>query len=187
MSVESGEGTVLRCANHPEVETHLRCSRCGKPICVQCVIQTPVGGRCAECAQVKKAPIFMVNRWLYARASVYGLVVAVATGLVWAQTGSLLGLSPLLLLLVGYAVGEAVSRGADGRISRGLVVMAGAFTVLGAVVGRAATVVLRLPPVMPLDARLGFALQYGFEGQLTSLFGLLFLLLAVVIATSRIR
>ncbi len=187
MSVESREGAVPRCANHPGVETHLRCSRCGKPICVQCVIQTPVGGRCAECAQVRKAPMFVVSPRLYARASVYGLVVALVAGLVWAHTGSLFGLSSLLLLLVGYAVGEAVSRGANGRISRGLAVMAGAFTVLSAVVGRAVTVVPRLPAAMPLDARLGFALQYGFDGLLTNLFGLLFLLLAVVIATSRVR
>ncbi len=39
----------LHCVNHPDVETYLRCNRCGQPICVKCVVQTPVGYRCRQC------------------------------------------------------------------------------------------------------------------------------------------
>ena len=34
------------CANHPTVETTLRCNKCGKPICAKCAIRTPTGYRC---------------------------------------------------------------------------------------------------------------------------------------------
>lgn len=40
---------VMYCANHPTVETRLRCNRCGKPICLKCAKLTDVGYRCPEC------------------------------------------------------------------------------------------------------------------------------------------
>jgi hypothetical protein len=39
------------CANHPTVETTLRCNKCGKPICAKCAIRTPTGYRCKECVR----------------------------------------------------------------------------------------------------------------------------------------
>lgn len=37
------------CYRHPEVETGLRCNRCGKPICPKCAQRSPVGFRCPDC------------------------------------------------------------------------------------------------------------------------------------------
>ena len=45
------ENTVLYCANHPTVETTLRCNRCDKPICPKCAVKSPVGYRCRECVK----------------------------------------------------------------------------------------------------------------------------------------
>jgi uncharacterized membrane protein len=39
------------CANHPGVETNLRCNHCEKPICPKCAIATPTGYRCKECVR----------------------------------------------------------------------------------------------------------------------------------------
>ena len=39
----------MYCANHPTVETTLRCNRCEKPICAKCAVLTPTGYRCKEC------------------------------------------------------------------------------------------------------------------------------------------
>lgn len=184
----------MRCANHPDAETHLRCSRCGKPICPRCVIQTPVGGRCRECANVRKAPIFQVGPTLYARAALYGLGVAAVGGLLLAQSGrflggigGLLGLSTLLLLLLGYAIGEAVSRGANGRISTWLSVLAGSLTVVAVVGGRGVALVARLPSDLPLLYRAQAGMAFGVESLFGNLLGLLFVVLAVVIAVSRVR
>lgn len=41
----------MYCANHPTVETTLRCNRCEKPICPRCAIATPTGYRCKECVK----------------------------------------------------------------------------------------------------------------------------------------
>ena len=46
---------ALRCANHPDRETTLRCNRCEKPICTKCAILTPVGYRCKECVRGQQA------------------------------------------------------------------------------------------------------------------------------------
>ena len=43
--------TPIYCANHPGVETSLRCYRCGKPICARCANRTPTGYLCPECVR----------------------------------------------------------------------------------------------------------------------------------------
>ncbi len=38
------------CYRHPNRETGVSCSNCGRPICPDCMTPTPVGMRCPECA-----------------------------------------------------------------------------------------------------------------------------------------
>src|SRR5436190_18094538 len=38
------------CYRHPNRETAVSCSSCGRPICPDCMTPTPVGMRCPECA-----------------------------------------------------------------------------------------------------------------------------------------
>lgn len=44
----------MYCANHPDVETLLRCNKCNKPICMKCAVQTPVGYRCVDCVRTQQ-------------------------------------------------------------------------------------------------------------------------------------
>jgi membrane associated rhomboid family serine protease len=37
------------CYRHPDRETYIRCSRCDKPICPDCMISAPVGYQCPQC------------------------------------------------------------------------------------------------------------------------------------------
>ena len=39
------------CYRHPNRETGVHCSNCGRPICPDCMTSTPVGMRCPECAR----------------------------------------------------------------------------------------------------------------------------------------
>jgi membrane associated rhomboid family serine protease len=39
------------CYRHPNRETGVSCSSCGRPICPECMTPTPVGMRCPECSQ----------------------------------------------------------------------------------------------------------------------------------------
>lgn len=39
------------CYRHPDRETRVSCSSCGRPICPDCMTPTPVGMRCPECSR----------------------------------------------------------------------------------------------------------------------------------------
>lgn len=49
---------MLYCTYHPDVQTMLRCNRCGKPICTRCAVQTPVGYRCKQCVGRQQAAFY---------------------------------------------------------------------------------------------------------------------------------
>ncbi len=52
------------CYRHPDRETNVACSRCGRPICPDCMTPSPVGMRCPECmgdSQSVKRPAFAVS------------------------------------------------------------------------------------------------------------------------------
>jgi membrane associated rhomboid family serine protease len=42
---------MATCYRHPNRETGVACSNCGRPICTDCMTPTPVGMRCPECAK----------------------------------------------------------------------------------------------------------------------------------------
>jgi membrane associated rhomboid family serine protease len=42
---------MATCYRHPDRETGVSCSNCGRPICPDCMTSTPVGMRCPECAR----------------------------------------------------------------------------------------------------------------------------------------
>src|SRR5581483_11032906 len=70
------ETSALHCVNHPSVATVVHCSRCEKPICPKCMISTPVGMRCRDCAQLRRPPMYEVSgRYLWQ-------AIGVAVGLV---------------------------------------------------------------------------------------------------------
>jgi membrane associated rhomboid family serine protease len=45
------ETETQTCYRHPNRETRVSCSSCGRPICPECMTPTPVGMRCPECAR----------------------------------------------------------------------------------------------------------------------------------------
>lgn len=51
--MEASTQTRQTCYRHPNRETGVSCSNCGRPICPECMTSTPVGMRCPECAKQK--------------------------------------------------------------------------------------------------------------------------------------
>jgi len=127
----------MRCATHPDVETNLRCGKCGKPICPKCLVQTPVGARCQECAQLQKLPTFQVTIRYYLRAIGAAVGMAFACGAAWWAINTLrlpIGLDFLLAAGFGYAIGEVVGRSVNRKRSRWLAFVAGAGVVVSYVI-----------------------------------------------------
>jgi len=67
---------ILYCANHPNTETTLRCSRCEKPICAKCAVLTPTGYRCKECVRGQQK-VFNTALWYdYLSAFIVGSLLS---------------------------------------------------------------------------------------------------------------
>jgi membrane associated rhomboid family serine protease len=68
---------MATCYRHPNRETGVSCSNCGRPICPDCMTPTSVGMRCPECArqktQVRTAA--MINRGAEPRVTI-GIIIA---------------------------------------------------------------------------------------------------------------
>ena len=163
----------MQCATHPEVETGLACSRCGKAICPRCMVQTPVGARCRECANVRRIPTYNVGTSHLLRAAVVALVTGVALGSAWAIfnpiTFFFFGL--FAGLLIGFGCGEMVSLAANRKRGPPLQAIA-----VGGV-------------IVAYFVRLGllFAFSWGFADLRFDIGGLGALLIGSFIAAGRLR
>ncbi len=164
----------MKCATHSEIETNLKCGKCGKPICPKCMVQTPVGARCPDCAGLYKLPTYRVSTKHYLRAAGTALGMAIVCGVVWGLIGSFVPFFFLNLLLAagaGYAIGEVVSLSVNRKRGTGLATIAGIAVAISYLVS------LFLP----------FA-PWGFTFSLFHiLFGLLALALGIYVAVTRLR
>jgi hypothetical protein len=135
---EDDTAEALHCARHPQVETYLRCGRCGTPICPRCLVQTPVGARCPTCANVSKLPTFNVTPVFFARGMVAALVTGLVVGGLWALIRTQLlgpfGLGLFAAIFVGlglgWALSEAVTLSANRKRGLGLQICASLGVVL---------------------------------------------------------
>ncbi len=112
-------------------ETTLRCGKCDKPLCPKCLVETPVGARCRECARMRKLPTFQVSPRNYLVALGTGLGLAIGLGIAWGAVGWALrlflhvNLNLILSPAVGYTMGEVISLSVNRRRGRGLAALAG--------------------------------------------------------------
>ncbi len=171
---------AMYCAYHPNTETVLRCGRCGKPICTRCIVQTPVGARCRECAGVRQLPLYQLESADYLRSLGVMLGLGLAGGLAWSQAGFF---AFFVALILGYFAGAGIDWAVRGRRGPVPVVMAGATVVLAYLSSPFAGLLLAslsgrmFPP----------GLLAGLVGAWFNPFGLLFLAIAMGVAASRVR
>ena len=118
----------LYCANHPDRETTLRCSRCEKPICPQCAVLTPTGYRCKECVKGQQKVFDTAQTIDYPLAFVVAGVLSYLGSLV----AQFLGFFILILApFIGLIIAEAVRFIVHKRRSKTLHLTAAIGTALG--------------------------------------------------------
>ncbi len=116
------------CANHPGIETSLRCNRCEKPICSKCAVLTPTGYRCKECIKGQQK-IFNTAAWMD-----YPLIFFVVA--ILAYLGSLIafriGFFVILLApAAGGLLAEIARRITRRRRSKELFILAAIAAIIG--------------------------------------------------------
>lgn len=100
---------VVECPRHPGVQTGLRCSRCDTPICPRCMVQSPVGARCPDCAQVMRAPMYIVSSPDILKALGVALIGGIVMGLLWGTIGAAFSRG-FFLIFVGAGLGYAFTK-----------------------------------------------------------------------------
>lgn len=159
----------MQCARHPKTETELACGRCGTPICPRCSVMTDVGARCPDCAPSRPLPQFEVGPIWLLRGALAAAISGAALGAAWwlIIPGRLGLLGILLALLLGYAVGESVSRASNRKAGTALQVIAAA----GIAVAYVTRNLLAREGAFPAD----------------DFFGYVVLIVAAVVAIGRLR
>jgi hypothetical protein len=124
------------CANHPAVETSLRCNKCGKPICANCAVRTPTGYRCKECVRGQQK-IFETAEWVdyalgFITAGILGFLASLLASLV-----SRLSFIGWILIVIGaptagMVIAEGVRLVTRKHRSRALFITIAAAVVLSA-------------------------------------------------------
>jgi hypothetical protein len=172
----------LYCANHPKQDTVLRCGKCDKPICPRCVVQTPVGMRCRECANFRRAPIYDVRPARLAAAAAAGILTAVFGGSIFFMVVGpfMIWLSPVF----GYAIGEVVSLAANRKRGPSLQLVAFVSIVLGAILGKYGPFLLAAV-FGPSSIALAWSIVAQNLGR--DIWLMLFTAIALVVGLSRVR
>jgi hypothetical protein len=84
------------CANHPTIETTLRCRRCEKYICPKCATRTPTGYICKDCARSQQKAFETAETIDY----ILGFAAAVVLSLICSFLISLVGLIGFFGLII---------------------------------------------------------------------------------------
>jgi len=179
MNEEQEESSPARyCYRHANVETRVSCGRCGKPLCTKCMIFTPVGVKCKDCAQMRPLPQFVLTPRLYARVIPGAIALALGVGFLLSFA---IGLGFIGGIIVGIVVGKALRRISGYKQGMVMELIAGSTVVLA---------VISSPVIAALRAsglhNLGHAIQQGFSPEMIG-FNAFGIIIGVYIAIQQLR
>ena len=86
------------CYRHTKREAYLRCVRCDRPICPDCIVEAPVGFQCPECVAEGRRTV-RVSRTVFggSTAGVHGYV-----------TKALIAINALVMIVSAAASGASM-------------------------------------------------------------------------------
>jgi hypothetical protein len=153
---------VTYCARHPQVETGLRCGRCGTPICPRCLVQTPVGARCPDCGRVSRLPTVDVQPIYVLRGLGGALAAGLAVGAAWGYAfGELRRVGFLFLFVIALGIGWAISESVSLATNRRRGVALGACAVIGVALAYVVHNVVAGDSLLPRQDTWGYLITIG--------------------------
>lgn len=108
---------ITYCEVHPDRETGLRCNKCGRLMCVECSVQTPVGYRCRDCVRQHEDKFFQGTNNDYVIVALTAIVLGAISGAIMSAIGFFF-LALLIGLPVGGLIGEMGLRFTERRRGR---------------------------------------------------------------------
>lgn len=118
------------CTIHKNVETLRICGRCERPFCPDCLINTPVGGRCRECARGPRIPRLRIELWRWPLIALTAAIGGVAAGVVFGMVNWFMF---LVAWFAGQFIGGILLPVAGRRSCTALAVVAVVFMIIGVI------------------------------------------------------
>ena len=128
----STEEEVTYCEKHPDRETSLRCNKCGRLMCAECAVPTPVGYRCRECVRQHEDKFFTSTPVDYGIVFAVAAVISAVGFVALNMIGGFLLFVIILSIPIGGAIGEVALRLTGRRRGRYSGEVAAAGVVIGA-------------------------------------------------------
>lgn len=176
------------CAVHPDVETGLRCSRCGRYMCVRCAVPTPVGYKCRECVNQHQDAFYKATLRDNLVAFAIAFSLSIPLGFV---LGKMLFLAILFGLPAGAAIGELVWRATGRRRGRYVPLLVGVGIALGVLIGNVPAIndFLAIANEVQRVSALGVDVGSVLGDAFSSLFlaPVAFAILSIITAVGRVR
>lgn len=144
------------CEVHPDRETSLRCNKCGRLMCPDCAVSTPVGYRCKQCVRKHDDKFFTAepNDYIII-AAICGILSAISTAIVMQ-----INIPSLFLIFIaiplGGGIAELALRVTKRRRGRQTANIAISAVIIGGLIGAVIQLVMLFGQFPPLN----FAVQY---------------------------
>ena len=104
---------INTCYKHKSQTTNLSCATCESSICIKCVIHTPTGIKCKNCANLKKIPTFEITPVYFIRGiiSIMITLTLFTIGLYFLNSYIISGvfINLLAIIVLGFLIGQTLS------------------------------------------------------------------------------
>ena len=126
--MDTPEPEIVYCSRHKNEATAVRCASCDTPICPRCMVVTPVGMKCPDCARGKRTTLHQIRPERLLLAGLAAVIAGVGTSVV----GDIGFFAIFLAMPYGYFAGSVIlkasgmKRGIKLEIVTGLGMVAGA-------------------------------------------------------------
>lgn len=173
------------CVNHPNVETLIRCYRCGRPMCLKCVTRTPVGLICKECLGSQRSGFYTAAPADYVAGFLVGVALAIAGGAFAGLIGFFL-FEIFFAPFAGGIIAEGVRFGARNHRGQYFWIIGCVAVLVGGLIGVALPSIFSALALGRLDLAL-FIIPVRAMRSLFSLGFLIYLVLATATVYARLR